>query len=150
MGDVPMRATALEMNAPKGVIGIVPNANSIFHAPLRAIVAALSMGNSVVMTAPENFPLSVLDLGLLAENSDLPAGAFNVISGNAKELGDAMLKHAGIEALWDFYDLGAMRAEAASNLKSVLTGDALGLPDAALLKAAVNVKTIWLPYGALY
>lgn len=150
IGAVPIRAVALSSNEPVGVIAIIAGAGTPFATPMRALSAALSMGNHVVLIAPEDYPGPVLDIGSLAQHSDIPAGALNILAGNAGELGAELARHAGVDALWDFADIGKARALCASNIKRLFTGDPTTLPDQTLLEAATRAKTIWLPYGALY
>ncbi len=146
---VPQRAVALSLNEATGNIGILAREGAPFAEPLRAISAALAMGNCVTIIAPDDFPLAVLDCAGLAESSDLPAGCLNILSGSPKELGQEMAAHAGLDALWDFQGLGNHLEDAHKNVKRVFSPNQL-ISDQDILRAGVDVKSVWLPYGALY
>ena len=146
IASVPARAVALSLNEAVGNIGIL--ANGALENPLRAVAAALCMGNAVTLIAPQSFPLSALDIASLCETSDVPAGAVNILAGSATELGSEMAKHAGIDAIWDFVGIPEQLTQGSTNAKQIVSGEKLS-NDKAILRLATRVKTIWLPYGAL-
>ena len=77
--------------------GVVAKINPFNH-PLRFCAeksaAALAAGNTVVVTASEQAPLSSLRFAEICEQV-LPAGVVNVLTGNA-ECGDAMVRHPDV------------------------------------------------------
>ncbi len=58
----------------------------------RKLGPALVAGNSFVLLAHEITPLSGLALAQLADEIDLPAGVFNVVTGRGPVIGEAMVK----------------------------------------------------------
>ncbi len=72
------------------------------HDPLAAAVrhcgAALALGSALVLKAPEQAPLSVLQWAAIMHQHGLPPGAINVLTGQATTE-EAMAAHPGISAL---------------------------------------------------
>jgi aldehyde dehydrogenase (NAD+) len=153
--QVPMRAVALAMNEPVGVIG----AFCADEAPLLGLVsvigAAMAMGNRVVAVASEPFPLAATDFYQVLETSDVPAGVVNILTGDHVELAPHLAGHMDVDAVWSFSGRDLSRVierESAGNLKRTWVNNARahdwGQADAhAFLAAATEVKTIWVPYG---
>ncbi len=154
---VPIRGVALAMKEPVGVIGaICPD-----EAPLLGLISlmapAIAMGNRVVLTASEAFPLAALDFYQVLETSDVPAGVVNIVTGDHAELAKTLADHLNVDAIWSFSSSdisGAIEAGSAGNLKRtwVNNGQARDWsgPDGEgrlFLEAATEVKNIWVPYG---
>lgn len=154
---VPIRGVALAMKEPVGVIGaICPD-----EAPLLGLISlmapAIAMGNRVVLTASEAFPLAALDFYQVLETSDVPAGVVNILSGNHAELAQTLADHLNVDAVWSFSssDISAdIEKASAANLKRTWVNNAQARdwsgPDGegrSFLEAATEVKNIWVPYG---
>jgi aldehyde dehydrogenase (NAD+) len=87
----------------------------------------------------------------------VPAGVLNIVTGERGPLLDALAKHDDVDALWCFGDArDSALAERASvgNLKRTFVdyGRRFDWFDRstegpALLRQAVQVKNIWIPYG---
>jgi len=153
--SVPIRGVALAMHEPCGVIGaICPE-----EAPLLGFVSlmapAIAMGNACVLVPSAAFPLAATDLYQVLETSDLPGGVVNIVTGNPAELAKPLASHLDVDAVWSFSssDLSALvEREAAGNLKRtwVNHGHATDWARAegrTFLRAATEVKTVWVPYG---
>ena len=155
--SVPIRGVALAMNEPCGVIGaLCPD-----EAPLLGLISvmapAIAMGNTCVLVPSGPFPLSATDFYQVLETSDLPAGVVNIVTGDAAELAKPLAGHMDIDAVWSFSAAplsGLIEAEAVSNVKRtwVNHGQARDWFGPAgegrtFLRAATEVKTIWVPYG---
>ncbi|PRX37142.1 aldehyde dehydrogenase (NAD+) [Meinhardsimonia xiamenensis] len=154
---VPLRGVALAMNEPVGVIGaFCPD-----EAPLLGLVSvmapAIAMGNRVVLVASEAYPLSAADLYQVLDTSDLPGGVVNILMGSHAELAPHLAGHLGVDAVWSFSSSdisGVIEREAAGNLKRTWVNhgrarDWMG-PEGEgreFLRAATEVKTVWVPYG---
>lgn len=81
---------------PLGVVaGILPWNSPLMIAGFK-VPAALAAGNTVVLKAAEDAPLSIL---LLAEicAEYLPAGVLNVVTGDGRTAGAALVDHAGVD-----------------------------------------------------
>ena len=155
--QVPMRAVALAMNEPVGVIGaLCPD-----EMPLLGVVSimapAVAMGNACVLVPSEVAPLSATDFYQVLDTSDLPAGVVNIVTGNHKELAKPLAGHLDVDAVWSFSSTSLsaqIETEAAGNLKRtwVNHGRARDWMGAAgegreFLSHATAIKTIWVPYG---
>jgi aldehyde dehydrogenase (NAD+) len=62
----------------------------------RTIAPALAMGNAAVLKPAEEACLVCLELGQLAVQAGLPAGALNIVTGLGEEAGAALTRHPGI------------------------------------------------------
>ncbi|SAL40642.1 betaine-aldehyde dehydrogenase [Caballeronia peredens] len=153
----PLHGVALAMHEPLGVIGIVcPN-----EAPLLGFVSlvapALALGNRVVAVPSETCPLMATDFYQVVETSDVPGGALNIVTGDARSLTQTLAQHDDVDALWCFNgaSLSALaERESVGNLKRTFVdqGRVFDWHDAAseglpFLRQAVQVKNIWVPYG---
>ncbi|MDO5528834.1 MAG: aldehyde dehydrogenase family protein [Paracoccus sp. (in: a-proteobacteria)] len=141
---------------PFGVMGIIcPN-----DAPLAGFVSliapALAMGNRVIAVPAQDDPSPALDLAQVMACSDLPAGALNIVTGEAAALAQMLAAHDDVAALWQCLpDPAPAERAATGNLKPVWSLEHRDWLDGALaqgrafLDHATQLKTIWLPYGAL-
>lgn len=78
----PLGVTAhiIPWNFPVGILG-------------RGLAPALAAGNTVVAKPAEQTPLSALEIGALAVDAGLPAGAFNVVPGFGPDAGEPLVRH---------------------------------------------------------
>src|SRR5439155_9060765 len=60
---------------------------------------ALAAGNTVVLKPAELTPLSAIRIGELALEAGLPPGVFNVLPGKGSVVGEAMVRHPGIDKI---------------------------------------------------
>ena len=147
---VPMRAACLALVEPMGTVGIALPNHSGLYAPVRAIGAALAMGNAAVVLAGEA-PLALAELYRILEASDVPAGVVNLLTGPQGETLPTLAGHEGVEALWLLDPSSGLvtegRREAAGNLKAVFVGE-VGCDLARLFEAGTQTKNVWIPFGA--
>ncbi|MEW2508070.1 aldehyde dehydrogenase family protein [Amycolatopsis sp. NPDC047767] len=94
-GDGQLQYTRLE---PLGVVGAIVPWNSPLAIVGFKIPAALAAGNTVVLKAAEDAPLSVLQLAQICAEH-LPAGVLNVLSGDGRVAGAALVEHPGIDKI---------------------------------------------------
>jgi aldehyde dehydrogenase (NAD+) len=92
-GDNQLQFTRLE---PLGVVGCILPWNSPLMIAGFKVPAALASGNTIIMKAADDAPLTIL---LLAEvcNNHLPAGVVNALTGRGSVIGQAMAEHPGID-----------------------------------------------------
>lgn len=79
------------------VVGIIP-----WNSPISTFSAkaahALAAGNTVVVKPAEQASASVLRLGEMLADV-LPPGALNIVSGLGEEVGDALVRHPGVDRI---------------------------------------------------
>lgn len=78
-----------------GVIAVISPWNFPFHLSMRSVVAAIAIGNTVVLKPASDTPLTGgLLLAKIFEEAALPHGVFNVVAGSGSEIGDYFVIHA--------------------------------------------------------
>ncbi|WP_153415930.1 aldehyde dehydrogenase family protein [Nocardia macrotermitis] len=76
---------------PTGVVGAITPWNVPFYLNIAETVPALMAGNTVVLKPAQLTPWSGTELGrIVAEETDIPAGVFNVVTSDANEVGAAL------------------------------------------------------------
>ncbi|HEY7512069.1 MAG TPA: NAD-dependent succinate-semialdehyde dehydrogenase [Vicinamibacteria bacterium] len=85
--------------APVGVAGAITPWNAPLSAPARKVAAALAAGCTVVLKPSELTPLCALALAGIAAEAGLPAGALNVVCGDAPAIGRALLDHDAVRII---------------------------------------------------
>lgn len=76
---------------PIGVVGAITPWNFPLAMITRKAGPALASGCTLIVKLSEETPLSALALAVLAERAGVPAGVFNVVSGDALAIGDALM-----------------------------------------------------------
>lgn len=154
--NVPARMITLAMHEPVGVLGAVCPDEAPLLGFVSAIAPALALGNSVIAIPSETAPLAATDFYQVADTSDLPAGALNIVTGLRSELVDSLAAHDDVEGLWYFADDdggASVERHAAANMKRTwIAGprdwhDARHAAGEEFLRHATEVKNIWVPYG---
>jgi aldehyde dehydrogenase (NAD+) len=154
----PLRGVALAMNEPIGVMGIVCPDEAPLLAFISLVAPAISMGNRIVVAPSERSPLSATDFYQVLESSDVPAGVVNIVTGDRAELTRTLAEHDDVNALWVFgsaEDSAIAERLSAGNLKRTLVDhglltdwmDSAAAEGPVLLRHAVQVKNVWIPYG---
>jgi len=153
--SVPIRGVALAMNEPCGVIGAICPDEAPLLGMISLMAPAIAMGNTCVLVPSQAFPLAATDLYQVLDTSDLPGGVVNIVTGAHSELAKTLASHMDVDAVWCFgaADLSAVvEREAAGNLKRTWvnhgrTTDWDNAEGRVFLRAATEVKTVWVPYG---
>ncbi|MGX7002487.1 aldehyde dehydrogenase family protein [Caballeronia sp. KNU42] len=81
---------------PYGVISAIAPWNFPLVMASWKIAPALAAGNAVVLKPSEMTPFSVLRLAELAVQAGVPKGIFNVVQGDGRNTGDALVRHPKI------------------------------------------------------
>jgi len=84
---------------PVGVVGIVAPWNFPIAIPAWKIAPALAYGNTVVFKPAELVPACGWALAEIISRSGLPAGAFNLVMGSGREVGQTLVDHPLVNAL---------------------------------------------------
>ncbi len=152
------RHVTLAMNEPWGVMGILCPDEAPLLSFVSLVLPAIAMGNRVVVTPSPRHPLIAGDFYQVLDTSDVPGGVVNIVTGERDLLARTLTEHDDVAALWYFgSNEGSAMVEKASagNLKATWVnngrlpdwyGDAAQGRD--YLRRAVQVKNIWVPYGA--
>ncbi len=151
--QTPFRNVTLAVPEGLGVLAVVcPDDHPLLA--LAALAAhALAMGNAVVVVPSPVAPLAATDFYQVLETSDVPAGTFNVVTGERDALAKTLAEHDDVDGLWFAGGADGRRMverAAAGNMKRTWGLPASGsLPPAAdVLRRATQIKNIWVPYGA--
>jgi aldehyde dehydrogenase (NAD+) len=89
--------TVLTLREPHGVTGHIIPWNYPMQILGRSVGAALAMGNTCVLKPGEDASLTALEVGRLALEAGLPAGALNIVTGYGEEAGAALAAHPGVD-----------------------------------------------------
>jgi acyl-CoA reductase-like NAD-dependent aldehyde dehydrogenase len=98
-GSVPPVPAGLSVEMrrmPRGVIALIVPWNGP-AAVVAFVAAALAAGNSVVLKAAENTPMTAVLMAELAIEAGIPEGVFNVVQGTGTEVGAPLVSHPGTD-----------------------------------------------------
>jgi aldehyde dehydrogenase (NAD+) len=105
-----------------GVCGLIPTWNFPLHVSVQKIGPALATGCTMVLKAPPYTPLVNLELAKAVEQADLPAGVFNVISGQSSKISEQLVSSRQVDKIsfTGSVEIGKRIAErGAANLKRI-------------------------------
>lgn len=154
----PMRGAVLALPEAIGVIGIACPDEYPLLGFISLVAPALAIGNTIVVVPSQQAPLSATDCYQVIETSDVPAGVVNIVTGERDVLSKVLAEHDDVDAMWYFDSReGSQMVELASagNMKRTWvdygrTRDWLAREQGEgqeFLRAATQVKNIWIPYG---
>ena len=86
-------ASSVAHYSPFGVVVAITPWNSPLMILAWKIAPALAAGNTVVIKPSEAASASTLEFARLCQESDLPAGVINVVTGFGHEVGNALVRH---------------------------------------------------------
>ena len=104
---------------PVGVVGLITPWNFPMAIPAWKVAPALAYGNCVVLKPAELVPGCAWALAEIISRSGIAPGVFNLVMGQGRVIGEAMVNHAGISAISFTGSVGTGRRLAA---KAVETG----------------------------
>jgi acyl-CoA reductase-like NAD-dependent aldehyde dehydrogenase len=84
---------------PVGVVGLITPWNFPIAIPAWKVAPALAYGNCVVLKPADLVPGCAWALAEIISRSGIPAGVFNLVMGRGSVIGDALVNHAGIQAI---------------------------------------------------
>ncbi|MFL6660528.1 MAG: aldehyde dehydrogenase family protein, partial [Rhizobacter sp.] len=84
---------------PVGVVGIISPWNFPIAIPSWKIAPALAYGNCVVIKPADIVPGSAWALAEIISRAGLPPGAFNLVMGSGRDVGQAIIDHPGVDAV---------------------------------------------------
>jgi aldehyde dehydrogenase (NAD+) len=91
--NIPGKENQLQVG-PKGVVTVISPWNFPLNLSMRAVGPAIAAGNAVVVKPSTNSPITGgLLFAKLFEETDLPEGVLNVVTGRGSEIGDRVASH---------------------------------------------------------
>jgi acyl-CoA reductase-like NAD-dependent aldehyde dehydrogenase len=141
---------------PTGVVGVVCPEYGALLGLVSAIAPVIASGNTAVVISSKSAPLCSITLAEVLNNSDVPGGVVNILTGDYTELISHMGLHMDVNAVWFLQDnpdlLKQLQVDAAQNVKRISTK---GMGKSAfeddfwespyLLKEFTEIKTTWHP-----
>src|SRR5437762_7946424 len=100
------------LREPLGVVGVITPWNSPTFIAVMSLAPALAAGNTIVMKPSEITSASAIELARLAEQSGIPPGVINVVTG-FRETGEAIVDHPQVAKISFTGSVGAGKAIAA-------------------------------------
>jgi acyl-CoA reductase-like NAD-dependent aldehyde dehydrogenase len=140
---------------PSGVIAVVAPRGPLLG--LVSVVAPLIItGNTVVVIASEDHPLTAITLAEVMATSDLPGGVVNVLTGSVAEIAPWLASHMDVNGIdltgvTDEELATELEVSASDNLKRVRrpapATDWLAEPGLDRMTQFLETKTVWHPIG---
>jgi len=87
------------LKEPVGVVGAIVPWNFPLNLASWKFAPALAAGCTVVLKPASETPLTALLMAEVMEAAGFPAGAFNVIAGDGKTAGAALVRHPGVDKI---------------------------------------------------
>jgi betaine-aldehyde dehydrogenase len=88
---------SIVVQEPVGVVGCITPWNYPLHQIVAKVAPALAAGCCVVLKPSEVAPLNAFILAEIVDQSDLPAGVFNLVSGLGPVVGEAIAAHPDVD-----------------------------------------------------
>jgi acyl-CoA reductase-like NAD-dependent aldehyde dehydrogenase len=90
---------SLVVREPIGVVGAITPWNYPVHQVIAKVAPALAAGCTIVLKPSEIAPLAVFQLAEIVDEAGLPPGAFNVVSGTGRAVGEAIALHGDVDMI---------------------------------------------------
>ena len=88
---------SLVVREPIGVVACITPWNYPLHQTVAKVAPALAAGCTVVLKPSEVAPLNAFLLAEIVDDVGLPAGVFNLVTGDGPTVGEAMAAHPGVD-----------------------------------------------------
>lgn len=137
-----------------GVVACLSDSDSNFLALVSAISSVIVGGNTVVILAGENTPLTAITFAEIINNSDVPGGVINILTGKLPELEEHFATHMDVNSILylgsDKKVIESIKNKSAENLKRVRVWDNKSILSSEFespysIKEFLEVKTTWHP-----
>lgn len=142
---------------PTGVVGIIAPDDTSLLGLVSNVAPCIVGGNTCVVLASEQKPLSAVSFAEVLHSSDVPAGVVNILTGYRDELSGQFASHMDVNAVV-YCDASkkvatAIQTAAADNIKRVVARvntdwAQASAQDPYLIKQTQEVKTTWHPIGS--
>jgi aldehyde dehydrogenase (NAD+) len=155
--SVPIRGVSIAMNEPIGVVGIACPDQLPLLGLISLVGPAVATGNTTIVIPSSAHPLAATDFYGVLETSDVPGGVINIVTGDKDVLAKVLAEHDDVDAVWYFGQRDGVKMvelASASNMKRTWTTwydrdwlDRTEGEGREFLRAATQVKNVWVPYG---
>lgn len=142
---------------PTGVVGIFASEQSPLLGFVSMIAPVIAGGNTCVVIASEPYPLLSISLAEVINDSDVPGGVINILTGLREELFPHLTKHMDVNAIFVSEDLSKdlmkqLDENAALNVKRLIKKQisdwhAEQAQSPYLIIDHQEIKTTWHPIG---
>lgn len=95
----PLRALNYTQRRPRGVAGLISPWNLPLYLLSWKIAPAMAAGNTCVAKPSEVTPATAAMLGELVREAGLPPGVINIVHGDGRSCGSALVAHPGVSAV---------------------------------------------------
>jgi acyl-CoA reductase-like NAD-dependent aldehyde dehydrogenase len=139
---------------PTGVVAVVAPAGALLGL-VSVLAPVIVTGNTCVVLASEEHPLTAVTLAEVLATADVPGGVVNILTGQRAEVAPWLASHMDVNAI-DLTGVGdpalatSLEVAAADNLKRVRRPRAenlLATPDLSRMTDFMETKTVWHPMG---
>jgi acyl-CoA reductase-like NAD-dependent aldehyde dehydrogenase len=144
---------------PTGVVAVLAPDEPVLLGLVSVVLPPLVAGNAAVTVASESDPCTAVVFAEAVATSDLPAGAFNLLTGSRSEVAPVLAKHMDVNAI--AYDsseselAAQIESDAAENVKRMRPRPSRSRADwfsertqsLDEIEAFSEIKTIWHPAG---
>lgn len=137
---------------PIGVVSVIAPSENTLLGLITAIAPIIVSGNTCVVLASENNPLSSLTFTEVLGTSDLPGGVVNILTGKESELLESFSTHMDVNALAyfgkDSESWKTIQQNAALNIRRVKQYEsAKSTENPYRILDFMEIKTTWHPIG---
>ena len=91
-----VRGTSIILKEPIGVCGLITPWNWPMNQILCKVAPALAAGCTMVLKPSEITPLSAVILAEVMDEAGVPAGVFNLVNGDGRNVGQPLARHPGV------------------------------------------------------
>jgi aldehyde dehydrogenase (NAD+) len=98
-GWAQLMASELPGYEPVGVVGQIIPWNFPLLMLAWKIAPAIAMGNTVVLKPARYTPLTALKFAEIVQEIGLPPGVINILTGEASQVGEALVRHPGVKKI---------------------------------------------------
>ncbi len=139
---------------PMGVVSIIAPESQGLLGLVSVIAPVLVGGNTSIVLASKNIPLSAISFAEVIHSSDVPPGVINILTGEREELISHMASHMDVNAIVyngsDEQDIKKISELSSENIKRVILykkNDWLGDHNESpyFIEKTLEIKTTWHP-----
>jgi len=141
---------------PMGVVSVLAPEFSSLLGLVSNVAPVIAGGNTCVVLTSNSMPLCAISFAEVLENSDVPGGVVNILTGTQDELAGQFASHMDVNAVIyagsDETRIKAVQLEAANNIKRAIVRDHQNWASNAaqgpyFIKDTQETKTTWHPIG---